>query len=124
MQSVIFSALVKSPESDESVSIQQSDIVRETMQTVMKKLTPPFTKNVSAFTLVELLVVMAIIAILAAFLLPALVGPQNREKILRAKIQAGQIASAIQHYESDYGRLPCSTDATSAAVEAAEDFTY
>ena len=77
-----------------------------------------------AFTLVELLVVIGIIALLASLLLPAVHVVIIREKYSRSRLQMGMNANGIQHYESDYGRLPCSTEAVTAAVGASEDFTF
>src|SRR3954462_8114786 len=83
-----------------------------------RKLTPPhhwfnpsdLMKNNSlrrprrprAFTLIELLVVIAIIAILAAMILPALATAKKRTQEKQARLQIGQIVTAIQSYESDY----------------------
>jgi prepilin-type N-terminal cleavage/methylation domain-containing protein len=75
----------------------------------------------TAFTLIELLTVIAIIGILAALLLSVLA--QVKEKILvtKAKLEVGAIATAIEGYESVYGRFPVS-DATQTAAHS--DFTY
>lgn len=62
-----------------------------------------------AFTLVELLVVIAIIAILAAMLLPVLNVAMTHAKKTRAKLEAGQIANAIEAYDSQYSRMPVSS---------------
>jgi prepilin-type N-terminal cleavage/methylation domain-containing protein len=80
-----------------------------------------------AFTLVELLTVIAIIAILAAMLLPVL--SRVRLSALRAqtKIQVNDIATAIQAYDSAYGRFPVSPAAQAQASANASfngDFTY
>jgi prepilin-type N-terminal cleavage/methylation domain-containing protein len=75
----------------------------------------------AAFTLIELLVVIAIIAILAAMLLPVLSRVTNSAKKTKAKLEANDIATAIQAYDSAYGRFPVSAAAQAAANP---DFTY
>src|SRR5687767_6233648 len=62
---------------------------------------------VSAFTLVELLVVLAVIAILASLLLPALIGGKERAKRAACKNSIRQFAIAAHLYANDHeDRLP------------------
>ena len=77
-----------------------------------------------AFTLIELLVVISIIAILAAMLLTAISGVKKKVLVRRANLEIGQIVQAINKYEADYGRLPMSKEAISAATLTSDDFTY
>jgi prepilin-type N-terminal cleavage/methylation domain-containing protein len=74
------------------------------------------------FTLVELLTVIAIIAILAAMLLPVLSRVKLSALKTKARIEANDIATAIQAYDSAYGRFPVSAQAQTAAGTG--DFTY
>src|SRR5436190_19118350 len=90
----------------------------------MKKTPYPLTKTALGFTLIELLVVIAIIAILAALLFPAIRMVKVKTMIRTAQIEMAMIGNGIQRYESDYGRLPCSAEAVTAAVGTAEDFTF
>jgi prepilin-type N-terminal cleavage/methylation domain-containing protein len=81
-------------------------------------------RQAPAFTLIELLVVIGIIALLAALLLPAVTIIRKKALVTDTRRQIVMIESGIQKYESDYGHLPCSTEALKAAVGATEDFTY
>jgi prepilin-type N-terminal cleavage/methylation domain-containing protein len=81
------------------------------------------------FTLVELLTVIAIIAILAAMLLPVLSRVKLSALKTKARIEANDIATAIQAYDSAYGRFPVSAQAQNQASQNAQnnlnpDFTY
>ncbi|MGO8764354.1 MAG: type II secretion system protein [Limisphaerales bacterium] len=76
------------------------------------------------FTLVELLTVIAIIAILAALLLPVLSSAHTHALVVEAETQEHELVNAIQQYDSDYGRFPVSPGAQAAATAAGSDFTY
>ena len=73
-----------------------------------------------AFTIVELLVVIAIIGILAALLLQVLSIAKVAAQKKQAVIEITDIVSAIQKYDSDYGRFPVSP----AVQQLGGDFTY
>ena len=66
----------------------------------------------SAFTLVELLAVMAIISILAALLLPAVARSRHEARIVQCKNNLRQVGSAIMLYSSYFdGWAPVDGDA-------------
>jgi prepilin-type N-terminal cleavage/methylation domain-containing protein len=76
--------------------------------------------NERAFTLVELLTVIAIIAVLGAMLLPAIAIAKIHAQKSQAKMQMSSIVTAIQNYDSAYSRMPVS----SAAVLSAPNTNY
>lgn len=75
-----------------------------------------------AFTLVEMLVVIAIIAILAALLLPVLAAAKIEAQKKQARLQIQDLVQEIQNYDSAYSRMPLPGYAQSAAVNGS--FTY
>jgi prepilin-type N-terminal cleavage/methylation domain-containing protein len=80
----------------------------------------------AGFTIVELLTVIAIIAILAAMLLPVLAAAKRHAQKVQARLEISQIVSAIEKYDSDYGRFPVSSGTPTSAQTLAgtNDFTY
>jgi prepilin-type N-terminal cleavage/methylation domain-containing protein len=73
------------------------------------------SKKSAAFTLVELLVVISIIAILAGLSFPAVNGALDSAKKTHAKSNAVQIAAAVSAYEMEYGKLPPLTAGSSSS---------
>ena len=59
-----------------------------------------------AFTLIELLIVVAIIAILAAIAVPNFLEAQVRSKVSRAMADMRSLATALECYAVDYNRYP------------------
>jgi prepilin-type N-terminal cleavage/methylation domain-containing protein len=60
----------------------------------------------SAFTLIELLIVVAIIAVLAAIAVPNFLEAQIRAKVARCKADMRTLATALESYHVDNGRYP------------------
>lgn len=67
----------------------------------------------SAFTLLELLLVAGILAVLAAFAIPSLMGTAEKAKVDIAKsyvLRNGNIAKALENYKWAMGRYPDSDE--------------
>lgn len=60
----------------------------------------------SAFTLIELLIVVAIIAILAAIAVPNFLEAQTRSKVSRVKAEHRTLKLALESYSTDYNKYP------------------
>jgi prepilin-type N-terminal cleavage/methylation domain-containing protein len=67
-----------------------------------------------AFTLIELLAVIAIIGILASLVLPALARATEKAKVVRVRAELHGLGLALEMYAEDHGRPPvrvnCNTD--------------
>jgi len=75
----------------------------------------------NAFTIVELLVVIGIIAILAGLLLPVLGRVKEKGRITRAKAEVNNLASAVAQYQSAYTVLPAPDAAATADLTFTND---
>ena len=63
-------------------------------------------KHPRAFTLIELLIVVAIIAILAAIAVPNFLEAQVRSKVSRVKADMRSMATALESYKVDNNKYP------------------
>src|SRR5271169_4555964 len=69
-----------------------------------------------AFTLVEMLLVLAILAILAAVVYPNLTHRTEQAKVTAAITQIGNLKTAIRNFEIDNGYFPAGKDGLQALV--------
>jgi prepilin-type N-terminal cleavage/methylation domain-containing protein len=68
-------------------------------------------KSPRGFTIIELLVVVAIIGVLMSLLFPAVQGALDAAKKAQAKNDVTQIATAIAAFDMEYGRMPSTNSA-------------
>ncbi|MFB3785927.1 MAG: type IV pilin protein [bacterium] len=61
----------------------------------------------TAFTLIELLIVVAIIGVLAAIAVPNFLNAQLRAQIAKVKGDMRALGSAVEAYRIDHNRYPC-----------------
>lgn len=75
-------------------------------------------RNEKGFTIVELLVVVLIISMLAAFVVPRMLKslPEAKRKVAKAKM--GIIESAIERFYFDCGRYPDDSEELGALLKA------
>ncbi len=78
--------------------------------------------NERAFTLIELLIVVAIIAIISAIALPNFRNAQIRSKVARVQAEMQTIALALESYKTDNNTYPTYNNPFDATVEY-EHFT-
>jgi general secretion pathway protein G len=75
------------------------------------------------FTLLELLVVVAIIGLLAAFVGPRLFGHIGQSQVTAARAQIEALSHAVDAYRIDMGRFPDTNEGLQALVKKPADAT-
>ncbi len=76
----------------------------------------------SAFTLVELLLVVTIIGVLAALVVPRFVGRSQQAKVTAARQEiVGTLGVALDLFEQDMGRYPSTEEGLQVLIEAPSD---
>ena len=89
----------------------------------MKLMTPPNKRalNQSAFTLIEMIGVLAVIAILAALLIPKVFNAIADAKINSAVVSSETIKTALADHYGKYGKFDTTSFGTNIAVGTAYD---
>jgi prepilin-type N-terminal cleavage/methylation domain-containing protein len=83
------------------------------------------SRGARGFTLIEMLVVIAIIAILAGLLLPVLSKVKGKARVASARSDMQNLIAAITAYEAEYSRPPASPQAEAEVNGTTKpDFTY
>jgi general secretion pathway protein G len=75
------------------------------------------------FTLIELMVVVLIIAVLAALVVPRLVGQQDEAKEKATRSQIGRVASILQKFRLDCDRYPTTEEGLGSLLSQPADAT-
>jgi general secretion pathway protein G len=73
--------------------------------------------SAEGYTLLELLVVLAIIALLVGFVAPKMMGYLGRAKSDAAKVQLHNVSTAIELYRLDTGAYPTEAEGLRALLE-------
>ena len=76
----------------------------------------PIPSRQSAFTLIEILVVVAILGILAAIIVPRVMDRPDEAKRVAAKADVAAIVQALKLYRLDNGRYPSGEQGLGALV--------
>ncbi len=87
-------------------------------RTTLPLVRPPFRRAVArGFTLVEVMVVVAILGILAALIVPKIIGRSDDARIVAAKQDVATLVAALKLYRLDNQRYPTSDQGLKALVE-------
>ncbi len=91
------------------------------MNIICRKTNRPARRSAGAFTLVELLLVMTIIAILASIVLPKMVGRGEQARVTAAQAQIANLGTALGAYEVDNGAYPKGREGLNALMVKPRD---
>src|SRR5689334_10839099 len=78
----------------------------------------PFQSTASAFTLIEIMVVLVVIGILAAVIIPQFGGTTQDAKISAAKADVAELGNALTRFYVNLDRHPTTEEGLKALIEA------
>ena len=91
--------------------------MRRTLTKVNKTANPQYvSRHPRAFSLIELLLVLVILAILAGVVLPKFTGRSEEARVTAAKTEIFTLAGALDMFEIDHGRYPTTQEGLLALV--------
>jgi general secretion pathway protein G len=79
------------------------------------------TSEAKAFTLIELLLVLVILASLAVIVVPKFTGRSQQAKVTAAQTDIAHLETALDAFEVDNGRYPTTEEGIGALVENPPD---
>jgi general secretion pathway protein G len=86
------------------------------LHAVKKRAKSKVGRSEAGFTLIEMMVVLAIIGILAALIVPRIMGRPDEARITAAKQDISTINQALKLYRLDIGRYPTTEQGLNALV--------
>lgn len=89
----------------------------------MKKKNQTWEISSRGFTLIEVLVVIVILGILAAFVVPKIMDRPDEARQIKAKVQIESLTTALKLYKLDNGVYPDTEQGLQALVETPETGT-
>ena len=72
----------------------------------------------AGYSLLEILVVLAIISTLAVLVGPRLLGQVDKSKVVSTQAQAKQLVQSLKLYRMEFGRFPSKQEGLNALVES------
>ncbi|MBW1989994.1 MAG: type II secretion system major pseudopilin GspG [Deltaproteobacteria bacterium] len=86
----------------------------------MKRIRPATLRDSRGFTLIELMAVVLILGILAAWVAPRFIGQTESAKLTAARVQIESLSNALKFYRLDNGRYPTTQQGLEALVARPE----
>jgi general secretion pathway protein G len=87
----------------------------------MKKLGKPTRQKRAGFTLIEMLVVLAILVLLMSMVGPRILGSRKKADISAAKSQIGMLNASLESYSVDMKDFPTTEQGLKSLIESPDD---